>query len=107
MKRTDLERKDRELKRAIKKQEVLERKGSKVDKTPGDFIKELSSLFFHDGTRIYNIDQSEEILILLEEIKDSAEEKHWENILRKAIKKTGIAQRDEAFSQLKELLDEL
>ena len=70
----------------------------------GDYIKLLSGKFFHDTDKIYNIkSNNEEILLLVEEIKESIEEKNWDTILRKAIKNTGINQKEEAFKDLKEL----
>jgi len=100
MKSTDIARRDRDLKKAAKKEDVLKRKQDKPDKTPGDFINELSELFFHDAEQIYNIEMSEEILELLMEIQENAPEKQWDNILRKAVKKTGVKKKDEAYKQL-------
>ena len=104
MKSTDLARRDREIRRNQKKTEVIQRKqGKREGFTVGDYIKLLSEKFFHDDTKIYNIkSNNEEILLLIEEIKESIEEKNWDNILRKAIKNTGIAQKEEAFKELKE-----
>ena len=105
MKSTDLARKDRDLKKSRKKQDVLERKMDKKDRTVGDFINDLEDLFFHDAEKIYNIDSSEEILMLLEDLKEDQPEKQWNNILRKAIKKTKVKQKDEALRQLQEMGD--
>ncbi|MDA3957386.1 hypothetical protein [Oceanispirochaeta sp.] len=105
MKSTDLARKDRDLKKARKKQDVLERKMGKKDRTVGDFINDLADLFFHDTEKIYNIDSSEEILELLEDLKEDQPGKQWNNILRKAIKKTQVKQKDAALKELQEMGD--
>lgn len=103
MKRTDMLRKERELKRAQKKVDKISRE-SGGDMSVGDYITELSSLFFHDQAKIYNIDSDERILELLEDMKDNSEEKNWDSIIRKSVKKTGITEKDSAVEQLKSLL---
>lgn len=103
MKRTDIDRRERELKRAKKKQERLDR-GETENRSVGDFITELSELFFHDGTMIYNIENDERILELLEEMQDEVEEKNWDNVIRKAVKKSGVKQRDKAINELQGLM---
>ncbi len=105
MKSTDLARKDRDLKKARKKEEVLARKTEKDSKTVGDYINELNDLFFHDGTKIYNIEKSEEIVDLLEEMKIELEEKNWINVIKKAVKKSGVTEKDSAVEQLKILAE--
>ena len=102
MKRTDLARKEREIKRAIKKEERLVGKGEKDSRTVGDYINDLSSYFFHDENKIYNIAVDERIPDLLEEMMMEMEEKQWENIIRKAVRKTGVKEKEPA---VKELLD--
>ncbi len=101
MKRTDLERKERDIRKAIKKEERLA-KGSCSEKSIGDFINELHSYFFHDENKIYNIAVDERIPDLLEEMMVCVEEKKWDNIIRKAVRKTGIKEKEAA---VKELLD--
>ncbi len=103
MKSTDLARKDRDLRKSRKKEEVLARKMEKGSKSVGDYINELNDLFFHDGTKIYNIEMSEEILELLEEMKIELEEKNWMNVIKKAVKKSGVKEKDTAVQQLKEM----
>lgn len=103
MKSTDLARKDRDLRKARKKEEVLARKMQKGSKSVGDYINELNELFFHDGTKIYNIEMSEEILELLEEMKIELEEKNWMNVIKKAVKKSGVKEKEAAIAQLKEM----
>ncbi|MEM9424507.1 MAG: hypothetical protein AAF975_06960 [Spirochaetota bacterium] len=108
MKRTELERRDREVKRARKKEEVLERKSSKetsgMSKTVGEYIDQLESLFFHDETKIYNISHSIEILEFLEEMKAAFPQDKVESIVRKAIKKTGVEHKGEAQKEIEDLL---
>lgn len=103
MKRTDLERKERDIKRAMKKEERLA-KGGASDKSVGDFINELHSFFFHDETKIYNIAIDERIPDLLEEIMLELDEKQWENVIRKAVRKTGIKEKEPAIKELLEFM---
>ncbi|MBN2439722.1 MAG: hypothetical protein JXJ04_00190 [Spirochaetales bacterium] len=106
MKSTDIQRRDREIRRSRKKEELLQRRVENRDTmSVGEFINKLSSLFFHDDKKIYNLD-NEEILELLEELRISQPEKQWDIVLRKAIRKTKIEQREEAFNHLKEYLSE-
>jgi len=105
MKSTDLARRDREIKRKQKQEEMLQRRQTKKGGlSVGDYINMLSESFFHDTQKIYNItDNNEPVIEVLKEIKIDAEEKNWEPIFRKAIKKTGISAKEEAFKKLKEL----
>ena len=68
MKQTDILRRERELKRTIKKEIRLSRAGGGDTPSVGEYISELSSLFFHDGTKIYNINRDDKILDLLEQL---------------------------------------
>lgn len=104
MKRTELERRERELRRSEKKVDVLERKMSGEKATPGSYIQDLFSLFRYDGDVIFNTLDDVEILELLENMKADLPEKQWDNVLRKAIKKTNINQKDRAFDEIKTLL---
>ena len=103
MKSTDIARKDRDLRKARKREDVLTRKTSKGVRTVGDYINELADLFFHDGNKIYNIESSEEILMLLEEMKEELPDKQWNNVLRKSIKKTKVKDKDTALDQLRQM----
>lgn len=105
MKSTDIERRNRDLKRSQKKQEMQERRSSRVQRSVGDYIKELVDLFFYDEEKIYNLEMSDEILFLLEEMKDEQPEKQWDNILNKAVKKTKVKAKDEALAKLKEIAE--
>jgi len=105
MKRTDKLRRERELKRAQKKVDRIQKSDSGEQKlTIGVYINNLYSLFFHDAEKIYNINQSEEILELLEDMKDNIPEEKWDTVLRKAVKKAQIKSREEAVKQLLSLL---
>ena len=99
MKRTDLARKEREIKKAMKKEDRLER-GDKSERSVGDYINDLSSYFFHDENKIYNIAVDERIPDLLEEMMKDMDEKQWENIIRKAVRKTGIKEKEAAVKEL-------
>lgn len=103
MKRTDIERINRERKKTMKKEKSLER-GKEVP-TAGDIIKQLHSLFFFDGQQIYNIDDSEEILECIEEMKECVPERKWDDVIKKAVKKTGVKDKNSAISKLNELAE--
>ena len=105
MKSTEMERKERELKRARKKEEVLSRKMDKAGRTVGDYIKELHGLFFYDAQKIYNIENSDEIDTLIMEMVDELPQKQWNNVFKKAVKQTKVANREEAMESLKILAD--
>lgn len=105
MKSTEMARKERELRRARKKEEVLLRKREKGDRSVGDYIKELHGLFFYDTQKIYNIENSDEIETLLMEMVDELPEKQWENVIRKAVKQSKVKDKEEAVASLKILAD--
>jgi hypothetical protein len=100
MKSTDLARRDREIKKARKREMVIERKGIRESRSPGDYINLFAELFFHDAQKIYNIEMSEDILMLLEEMKEDLPEKQWPNVVRKSVKKTKVKEKDDAIRQL-------
>jgi len=100
MKSTDLARRDREIRKARKKAFVLERKGQRESRSAGDYINLLVEKCFYDAEKIYNIEMSEEILLLLEEMKEDLPERQWPNVIRKTVKKTGVKQKDAAIEQL-------
>ena len=106
MKQTDIDRKERELRRARKKAERIE-KGGGVDRKPGDYIDELSGMFFHNEVKIYNILNNDEILEFLMDMKEELEEKHWDAVIRKAVKKTKVSEREEAIKELFGLLNSI
>ena len=107
MKSTDIDRIDREFKRARKKEELIEKRlENRAERSVGDYIKKLYSLFYHDNKKIYNLKDNADILTLLAEMKEDLPESKWDNVLRKAIKETQIEvnQREPAFNELKNYL---
>ena len=104
MKRTDIERKERELKRESKRAEQAERRGEKRTGTVGEYIKRLAGLFFHDGKRIYNIKNDVRILELIEEMRQSFDQEECMNVFRKAVRSTGITDKEPAVEELKSYL---
>ncbi len=107
MKSTDIARRDREIRRTKKKEEyILKHREKKKELSVGDYIKKLFSLFYFDENKIYNTKDSIEILKLFEDMKNDLPEKEWDNVLRKAIRKTQIKNRDKAFNELKLLLND-
>ena len=105
MKQTDILRRERELRRAQKKEERLARGEGDSVPTVGEYINDLHALFFHDQHKIYNIDKDEKIWELLEDLKSDHPEKQWDNVIRKAVKKAGIKEKEDAVRQLKELME--
>jgi hypothetical protein len=106
MKRTDLQKRERELKRSQKKEERLVNYGDKSDKSIGDYIKELHGLFFFDETKIYNTKESMEILELFEEMQGSFDKTQCETIIRKAVRQSGVKEKEPAVNELLALLAE-
>ena len=107
MKRTDQERIERELKRREKQGRVAARRedGREVgDASPGGFIKELLAKFEHDDHQIYNTAGDDNVLEVLMAMKEELPEKHWDSVLRSAIRKTKVQEKELAFNELKESL---
>lgn len=107
MKSTDIDRIDREFRRARKKEELLEKRiDNRAERSVGDYIKKLYSLFYHDDKKIYNLKDNAEILTLLAEMKEDLPENKWDNVLRKALKETKIEVdlRESAYKELKTYL---
>lgn len=108
MKRTDFEKRERELKRVHKrvvKGELRNEKALDKDKmSVSHAINTLSELFQYDKEEIYNIQHSEDIHSFVFEMQESFEKKQLENVFRKAIKKTGVQDKQEAFEALQNLL---
>lgn len=104
MKRTDLQKKERELRKSQKKIDKIEKSQERVERTVGDYINDLFKLFFYDENKIYNLDNDEKLLELIEEMKEEIPDKQWENIIRKAVKKTQVKMKEEAVGKLMALL---
>lgn len=108
MKRTDQERIERELRRREKKERTAERRDSKNagDATPSAYIKDLVSLLQYDEHQIYNTTDDDDVLELLLTMKEELDERHWDGVLRSAIRKTKVAEKELAFTELKSALAE-
>ncbi len=105
MKRTDIERWERERKRQEKKSMLVDKRELNYDdKTEGAYIKKLASLFKHDEEKIYNIAADETIFGLICDMKEHLEEKNWDNVFRKAIKRTKIEKKELALEELRGLI---
>jgi len=105
MKRTDLERKERELDRKEKRNRQLARQTEPDEEyNPGYFIKQLTALYRHDDEKIYNTQTDEKILELLLLMKESIAEKQWEPVIRKSVKATGITGKEKAIEELQAMM---
>lgn len=106
MKHTDIMRMEREKRRTQKKSERLMKGGTEV-RSVKDFIDELHDLFFFDDKKIYNLKDNVEIMELFEDMKEELPDKQWENVMRKSVRKSKVAAKDEAYDELKAIFDEL
>ncbi len=105
MKRTDQERIERELKRREKHAKTAERKpGEPGGNSVSDYVRNLVTLLQYDEEQIYNTRDDEDVFELLLEMKAELAEKHWETVLKSAIQKTKVAQKEQALTELKALL---
>ena len=107
MKRTDQERIERELKRREKKSAVESRRVSNredTDATPGGYIQALLELLHYDKTTIYNAVGDDDVLEIMMSMKEDLPEKQWDSVLRSAVRKTKVSEKELAFSELKETL---
>lgn len=106
MKRTELERRVRQLKRDEKKAEVIDRAvSSRESRSVATYIEELYEMLYFNEQEVMNISENVEILELFEFLKEDHPEKQWGNVIRKAVRKTGVAARDKAVDELTELLN--
>lgn len=104
MKQTELKRHERELRRATKKNDIAAKRTDSRDLlSVGNYIDKLFSLFMYDETDIFNTLEDINILELLEDLKKMQPEKQWDNIIRKAIRKTKVVNSKKAFDELKML----
>ncbi len=107
MKRTDMDRIERELKRREKKSALTQSRvegRNAIDATPGGYIKDLLDRFEFDNHQIYNTSGDDDVLEVLMSMKEDLPEKQWDTVLRSAIRKTKVEQKDLAFDELKESL---
>ena len=105
MKRTELERRLRQLKRDEKVQNYLSNVGKREGRSVSDYIDELVELLYYNEQEVMNIKENVEILELFEGLKDDHPEKQWGNVIRKAVRKTGVQEKDRAVDELTELLN--
>lgn len=105
MKRTELERRMRQLKREEKVQDFLESVSTREARSVSDYIDDLFNLLYFNEREIMNITDNMEILELFEGLKEDHPEKQWGNVIKKAIRKTGVQEKDRANDQLTELLN--
>ena len=104
MKSTEIDRIDRELRQARKKQELIDKRLQSRGTSVGDYIKRLNALLFHDQKKIYNLKGNVDIQNLFAEMKQNIPADQWEIVLRKAVRETKVANRDQAIDELKILL---
>jgi hypothetical protein len=112
MKRTDQERIERELKRREKHARVggASTPGDSPAAAPergttvSDYIKNLVALFEYDDHQIYNTRDDENVLELLLDMKAALPEKNWDTVLKSAIQKTKVEEKELALSELKALM---
>ena len=107
MKRTDLERSERDYKKSEKKKSLIEKCGENQSSTQkvGYYIDTIFSLFRYDTEEIFNAKDNIDILEILECIQADLPEKQWDNIIRKAVKKTKVTNKEKAVKEIKELID--
>lgn len=118
MKRTDQERIERELKRREKHAKTPERKtgdasgeaGAAAPAAPAggltvsEYVRNLLALLQYDDQQIYNTRDDDDVFELLLTMKADLPEKQWETVLRSAIQKTKVVEKDLALTELKALL---
>ena len=102
MKRTELERKERDLKKQEKK---IIKTGSGAKGSVNDYIDRLFALLRYDDTNLFNTTDDMNILELFESMKEEIPENQWDNIIKKAIRKTKITEREKAIAVLNEILN--
>lgn len=107
MKRNDIDRLNRELKRQEKHEKVRSKhlhggRGFGVR----EYAKSLVDLLRYDGTHIYNTRDDEHILELMLDMKEEIPEEQWDIVLKKAIRMTKISEKDLAFHELRAALDQ-
>lgn len=105
MKRNDLDKLNREIRRQQKKAKIA----NKRDESAGDvktYAQNLFNLLQYDENCIFNTREDEDLLELFLGFKDEIPEDKWEQVLRKAIRMTKVADKDSAYTELRAALDE-
>lgn len=108
MKRTDLERMERELRRKQKKERLQSKRLGEDSQDRGvrGFTEELFELLQYDEIQIYNAEDDEDILELLLEMKEELAPKQWEVVVKKAVRQTKVAEPEHALEALRLLLED-
>ncbi len=104
MKRTEIERIEREARRVQKRAEMTNRRKENDGLSVGAYIDLLFQKLRYDQEEVFNTQNDEKVLEILEDIRNNLPEKKWDDVVRKAIKKTGVTQREKAVTELKELM---
>lgn len=117
MKRTDQERIERELKRREKHARVPERLAGDASPAPeggavpavgglsvSEYVRNLLALLHYDDQQIYNARDDESVFELLLTMKADLPEKQWETVLRSAVQKTKVVEKELALTELRALL---
>jgi hypothetical protein len=105
MKRTDKERIERTLKRTQKQQDAVTRKvEGRSGVSAGTYSKDLLELLQFDDEQVYNIDDDEDVLELMLEMKDDLPEAKWEVAIKKAVKATKVREKQVAIDGLMALM---
>jgi hypothetical protein len=106
MKRTDQERIAREIGRQQKKDQIREKRiSNKEDISVAGYAKQLEGVFMWDDETIYNV-QDDTVLEVLMAMKEDLSDKECEAALKRAIKRTQIKDRDNAFDEAMLILQE-
>ena len=103
MKRTDIERRERELKRMEKRARNGSDETGRSGTSSEDYVDELFERFIFDETKIYNSTEDIQILEILERVKKDFPDK-WEDITRRAVRKTKIKKKKQPCNELIELV---
>ncbi|MGB1016427.1 MAG: LB_289 family protein [Nannocystaceae bacterium] len=106
MKRNDLDKLNRDLKRK-NKQARLHTKRINGAGTVKTYAQELLGILEYDSSAIYNTSEDEEVLELMMGMRDDLPEDQWDLVIRKAVRMTKVKQSDEAYESLREALDAL
>ncbi len=106
MKRNDLDKLNRELKRK-NKQARLENKRIQGAGSVKTYARDLLDILQFDTDYIYNTPEDEDVLELMMGMRDELPEDQWDLVIRKAIRMTKVKQSDLAYESLRGALDAL
>jgi hypothetical protein len=107
MKRTDMERMQRELRRVQKREAIDGKRADVRDEklSVATCAKRLCDALMFDEHAIYNAQDDEDVLDVLLEIKEGLPDKQHVPVLKKAVKLTKVKDMDHGFDELKNMLD--